>query len=327
MAKLYNWLDRRKNETPEAYDRRINHLAAFHAGFCFFARENYTPEIAGFSVYVIWNGEFNSKLFIKLPDGGFMLHCLPADAEELSECDEGIPVYVKIRSYHGRLRAEHLAVAFGQDLYDLYYNGCELRFPAHLMFAGKRFISEHSDDGEVPYAASGDKAAGSYRKAFRSGGSYYPASSFSGGSYINFLFGKLSTGGSFTKSSYLRGSFLSGINIYGSARGLKELWRQFLKMSGSFSGSFSGSYGSYTAGSYFHGSYFKGSYAGGSYRGAAGGGGNSSSFTGRDRDENINSLMKNGIRPSGSLLSFIPDGRFKPSYRCIAEMGYGLDLI
>ena len=324
MAKLYKWLDRRRNESLEAYDRRINHLAAFHAGFCFFARENYTPEIAGFSVYVIWNGEFNSKLFIKLPDGGFMLHCLPADAEELSECDEGIPVYVKIRSYHGRLRAEHLAVAFGQDLYDLYYNGCELRFPAHLMFAGKRFISEHSDDGEVPYAASGDKAAGSYRKAFRSGGSY-----------INFLFGKLSTGGSFTKSSYLRGSFLSGINIYGSARGLMELWRQFLKMSGSFSGSFfyasgysfSGSYGSYTAGSYFHGSYFKGSYAGGSYRGAAGGGGNSSSFTGRDRDENINSLMKNGIRPSGSLLSFIPDGRFKPSYRCIAEMGYGLDLI
>ncbi len=316
MAKLYNWLDRRKNETPEAYDRRINHLAAFHAGFCFFARENYTPEIAGFSVYVIWNGEFNSKLFIKLPDGGFMIHCLPDDALSLSSCEEGLPVYVKLRSYHGRLRAEHLAVAYNDDLYDLYYNGCELRFPAHLMFAGKRFISEHSEDGEVPYAASGDKAVGSYRKAFRSGGSY-----------INFLFGKLSTGGSFTKSSYLRGSFLSGINIYGSARGLIELWRQFLKMSGSFSGSFSGSYGSYTAGAYFHGSYFKGSYAGGSYRGAAGGGGNSSSFTGRDRDENINSLMKNGIRPSGSLLSFIPDGRFKPSYRCIAEMGYGLDLI
>ena len=84
MSRVYRWLDRRSNESSDAYDNRINHLAAFHAGYAFFARENYYHDISGFAAYILWNGEFNSKLFLHLPDGGYMIHCSKDEAIRLS---------------------------------------------------------------------------------------------------------------------------------------------------------------------------------------------------------------------------------------------------
>ena len=62
MSKVFGWLDRRKDESLQTFDNRINHLAAFHSGYAFFMYENYSQDLSAFSVYVVWNGEFNKKL-------------------------------------------------------------------------------------------------------------------------------------------------------------------------------------------------------------------------------------------------------------------------
>jgi len=162
MSRVYRWLDRRSNESSDAYDNRINHLAAFHAGYAFFARGNYNPEISGFAAYILWNGEFNSKLFLHLPDGGYMIHCSRDEAIRLSYVFEGLPVYVKIKSYHGRLRAEHLAVDDRGVFYDLYYNGCDVKVPDDLYFVSRRAFDEHPENEAAKFSPNSSYTPGSY---------------------------------------------------------------------------------------------------------------------------------------------------------------------
>ena len=51
MSKVLGWLDRRKDESIQTFDNRINHLAAFHSGYAFFMYENYSSDLSAFSVY------------------------------------------------------------------------------------------------------------------------------------------------------------------------------------------------------------------------------------------------------------------------------------
>ena len=366
MAKKYGWLNRRKNESADSYDSRINHLAAFHAGYAFFSYENYDPQYAAFSVYLLWNGEFNSKLEPALPDGGFMIHCSPEVAERFTSYEMGLPVYVKLFSSAGKLSAENMSVADHFDYYDLYFNGCEVKKPDMLYFARRRDADDEAFDDpaleESDKTVAADVCHGSY-KAF--GGSYsnsyggsYSVSSKSSlrssymsayGSYslISFSGSEAVSGNRafFQLGSYLRGSYLWNFNNNNNNNNnnagsggfmgsfvLRSLWAGFLAGSGIAGsgifgkGIFSGSYRS-TAGSYR--SFGMGSFGG--------------SFTdphvyrpdlsipadnGRANGESPNKAMINGVRPAESSLDFIPRaGRFMPSYRMIAEMGYGLDLI
>ncbi|MCR5391462.1 MAG: hypothetical protein K6E77_12035 [Lachnospiraceae bacterium] len=347
MSRVYRWLDRRSNESSDAYDNRINHLAAFHAGYAFFARGNYNPEISGFAAYILWNGEFNSKLFLHLPDGGYMIHCSRDEAIRLSYVFEGLPVYVKIKSYHGRLRAEHLAVDDRGVFYDLYYNGCDVKVPDDLYFVSRRAFEEHPENEAAKFSPNSSYTPGSYINRPKKNAGSYIGGSYSKGSYSK---------GSYNTGSYGTGSYISGSFMLSSF--LLSMWSRYLsggRNIGSYRlGSYISGLSSFMSGSFLRSLYKQGSYLGGSYlntgsyylkggsffrngsfvckgsffdphmyiEGSAANEGNKKST-----DNNISRLMESGIRPAKSGLRFIPEGKFRPSYRCIAEMGYGLDLI
>lgn len=322
MSRVYRWLDRRSNESSDAYDNRINHLAAFHAGYAFFARGNYNPEISGFAAYILWNGEFNSKLFLHLPDGGYMIHCSRDEAIRLSYDFEGLPVYVKIKSYHGRLRAEHLAVDDRGVFYDLYYNGCDVKVPDDLYFVSRRAFDEHPENEAAKFSSNSSYTPGSYINRPKKNVSSYISGSYMLSSFLLSMWSRYLSGGR-NIGSYRLGSYISGLSSFMSGSFLRSIYKQ----------------GSYFGGSYLNvGSYYlKGGsfYRNGSFvckgsffdphmyiEGSAANEGNKKST-----DNNISRLMESGIRPAKSGLRFIPEGKFRPSYRCIAEMGYGLDLI
>ncbi len=322
MSRVYRWLDRRSNESSDAYDNRINHLAAFHAGYAFFARGNYNPEISGFAAYILWNGEFNSKLFLHLPDGGYMIHCSRDEAIRLSYVFEGLPVYVKIKSYHGRLRAEHLAVDDRGVFYDLYYNGCDVKVPDDLYFVSRRAFDEHPENEALKFSPNSSYTPGSYINRPKKNVSSYISGSYMLSSFLLSMWSRYLSGGR-NIGSYRLGSYISGLSSFMSGSFLRSLYKQGSYLGGSYL-----NIGSYylKGGSFFRNGSFvcKGSFFDPHMyiEGSAANEGNKKST-----DNNISRLMESGIRPAKSGLRFIPEGKFRPSYRCIAEMGYGLDLI
>ena len=315
MSRVYRGLDRRSNESSDAYDNRINHLAAFHAGYAFFARGNYNPDISGFAAYILWNGEFNSKLFLHLPDGGYMIHCSRDEAIRLSYVFEGLPVYVKIKSYHGRLRAEHLAVDDRGVFYDLYYNGCDVKVPDDLYFVSRRAFDEHPENEAAKFSPNSSYTPGSYINRPKKNVSSYISGSYMLSSFLLSMWSRYLSGGR-NIGSYRLGSYISGLSSFMSGSFLRSLYKQGSYLGGSYL-----NIGSYylKGGSFFRNGSFvcKGSFFDPHMyiEGSAANEGNKKST-----DNNISRLMESGLR-------FIPEGKFRPSYRCIAEMGYGLDLI
>ena len=272
MSKVFGWLDRRKDESLQTFDNRINHLAAFHSGYAFFMYENYSQDLSAFSVYVVWNGEFNKKLSQRLPDGGFMLHCDRERAVSFLNKGEGLPVYVKLQASRGRLRAILFAVENDGALYDMYYNGCPIRKPENICFVSRKNVvvdaseyDEYNGRG-VSFSTSYNPALfkfGKYSLLDNSSGSYttgsYAAGLFNTGSYSLSAFqqGSYSSGsytaGSYSFKTFMLGSYISGSYSFGSyafAHGLE--WKYAL--------------GSYITYKWSAGSYFTGSFMGGQYR-------------------------------------------------------------
>ncbi|MCR5012902.1 MAG: hypothetical protein K6A72_11190 [Lachnospiraceae bacterium] len=282
MSKVFGWLDRRKDESIQTFDNRINHLAAFHSGYAFFMYENYSSDLSAFSVYVVWNGEFNKKLSQRLPDGGFMLHCDQERAVSFLNKGEGMPVYVKLQASKGRLRAILFAVENDGALFDMYYNGCPVRRPENICFVShKNVVVDASDYDE--YNGRGVSFNASYSPALYKFGKYSPVStadgSYMAGSYNTGFFGMGSyISGSFSSGSYNISSFMQGSYSYGSYTAGSYSFAAF--MIGSYTtGSYSfGSYvfshnweweyalGSYSTYKWTAGSYFTGSFLGGQYR-------------------------------------------------------------
>ncbi len=272
MSKVFGWLDRRKDESLQTFDNRINHLAAFHSGYAFFMYENYSQDLSAFSVYVVWNGEFNKKLSQRLPDGGFMLHCDRERAVSFLNKGEGLPVYVKLQASRGRLRAILFAVENDGALYDMYYNGCPIRKPENICFVSRKNVvvdaseyDEYNGRG-VSFSTSYNPALfkfGKYSLLDNSNGSYttgsYAAGLFNTGSYSLSAFqqGSYSSGsytaGSYSFKTFMLGSYISGSYSFGSyavSQGFE--WKY--------------AFGSYSTYRWSAGSYFTGSFMGGQYR-------------------------------------------------------------
>ena len=282
MSKVFGWLDRRKDESLQSFDNRINHLAAFHSGYAFFMYENYSSDLSAFSVYVVWNGEFNRKLSQRLPDGGFMLHCDRDTAVSFLNKGEGLPVYVKLQASKGRLRAILFAVENDGALYDMYYNGCPIRKPENICFVSRKNVVVDASDYDE-YKGKSVSFNTSYNPALFNFGKYSPVDAVNGsyttGSYNAGFFntGSYSTG-SFSAGSYNISAFMQGSYSYGSYTAGSYSFTAF--MLGSYTtGSYSfGSYafshnweweyafGSYTTYKWSAGSYFTGSFLGGQYR-------------------------------------------------------------
>ena len=253
MAGRFTWLDRQDGESVRAYDNRINELAAFHSGYAFLSYENYCPEFYAFAVFAVWNDEFNKKLVNPLPEGGFMMHCDAKKAEEMCALGHGFPIFVKLVSKLGRLYVESFALADKDVVYDLYFNGCDVKKPEGHVFYGNEKpqllpVMKAAEHDSVPAAGQGNTHCGSYRR-----GSYVCGSYFMGGSYRH---------GSFYKGAYmLRGSRIGGSFTRGS----------YINISGSYAGRVSGSYSGQLSGSYLSwffggGSYLKLLFGAGSYR-------------------------------------------------------------
>jgi hypothetical protein len=167
-----------------------------------------------------------------------------------------------------------------------------------------------------------------------------------GGSYNFWGFGNFFAG-SFNIGSYswLFGSFgmSAGLALMGSYVGGSYL-AQMYRLTGSYSG---GSYNSRIyrlSGSYAGGSYNTGYRLSASFRNGSAGRLLSGSYCGRAVTQGSDALdnenkqgnrfindsnlaLCNGSRPAKSGLSFIPKVELESSFRLIAEMGYGLDLI
>ncbi len=313
MGRVFDWLDRKQGETVRAYDNRINSLAAFHAGYAFFSLINYEKEIEACHVYNVWNGEFNSKLALRLPPGGFMLHCDRDMAERLSLGNAGYPVFIKLKAKLGRLYAAGFFVTYADTVMDMYFNGCEVIPPEYIYFR-KNESPEDSHHNEimpvsdVKVTTAGSRIWGSFRRGsypLRRGSSLMAGSfirvggwngSFLRGSFTVYgrgsykLYGAGTRGfgtGSFNTGSFVRGSFRIGMLYFGSFRV-------------SYSGSL-------INGSYYMGSYHRGSFV-------YGGGDGVSRYNGSAADKAL-------------LCSELPDGRPAGVRRLIEELGYGLDLI
>ncbi|MBR5420696.1 MAG: hypothetical protein IK115_06065 [Lachnospiraceae bacterium] len=363
MARRFDWLDRAEAETVPAYDKRINELSAFHAGYAFLTRENYCEEFSAFAVYVLWNGECNKKLTPPLPSGGFMMHCGRDEAEELLALGHGLPIFIKLYSKLGMLHAEELAVADGERIYDLYFNGCECITPQGLCFSDRK---DPSGPAEEEKRRSSGPLRGSYFSGsfFRGRSSYpggsffhraYPGSSYPGGSYRTAL-----SAGSYVTGSYVTGSFSGYGGTYVSyggsyqaqggsyrAGGLSGSYLSWLFGGGSyrylygagsgFSGIFGGSYfaGSFRFGRWIFGSFSQGSYLGyqsyGSFH-------RSSFFTGSYYAGSYQrgSFTRGGFSEplqESELLPYPEENFYNagPSVfgvrRLSWELGYGLDLI
>ncbi|MCR5251078.1 MAG: hypothetical protein K6E50_10780 [Lachnospiraceae bacterium] len=356
MARRFGWLDRGKKESVEAYDRRINGLEAFHAGYAFLTLPNYCEEYEAFSVYAVWNGEFNAHLSAALPDGGFMMHCGRDVAEEMCALGHAFPVFIRLYARLGQLYAEQLVLADRDRLYDLYFNGCEVVRPEGLVFYGweepERGLLMQRTDAQAPSAGGAVSSAAPLKGSYRmggAGGSYrfaagsYHAGSFraSGGSFISF--GSASGSrvwGSYLSGSYRFGSFLETRFGAGSFRqGLSGSYLMRLFGGGSyfsaFGSSFASSYrmqaiaSSRLAGSAFFGSgywagsyrslFMNGSYYAGSYhRGSFLYGG----FAG-EKPSGAEPAAPQGTEPEGGMM--LPqEYRLR---RLTWELGYGLDLI
>lgn len=261
MAGRFTWLDRMEGESVRDYDKRINDLAAFHSGYAFLSYENYCPEFHAFAVYTVWNHEFNKKLVNPLPEGGFMMHCDAGRAEEMLSCAHGFPVFVKLCAKLGKLYVESFAMADKDVVFDLYFNGCDVKAPEGLVFMGneapellpvrKGFLPA---EGSALPNYRGSHRRGSYIKTGPASGSYIK------GSYVK---------GSYIKGSYIKGSFFRGSYINGS------FYRQ-MAASGSYRGGLSGSYLSWFFGG---GSYLKLLFGAGSYRSRLYGGSYTGAFS------------------------------------------------
>ena len=266
MGKLFAWLDRTGGETVRDYDNRINHLQAFHAGYAFLSLENYHKELSAFAAYAVWNGEFNEKLDDPLPTGGFMLHCDLTTAQKLCARPEGFPVFVKLYAKRGHLFADAMTLAAEGQVFDFYFNGCEVIPPEHmdLVFAGARkpenaHYDESLQESSTPVAGKmpgvTGTAAGSYSGGKMLPGSYWHGSYWKG-SYQKGRY----QGGSYQSGSYRGGAFATGSYWQGSSAGF------------GYAGGFG--IGSYLYGSYWRGSYravfyrslWQGSYIGGSFQ-------------------------------------------------------------
>ncbi len=296
MAGRFAWLDRNETETISAYDKRINTLAAFHSGYAFLSYENYCPEFYAFAVYTVWNHEFNKKLLNPLPEGGFMMHCEHKRAEELCALGHGYPVFVKLLSKDAHLYVESLALADKDVVYDLYFNGCDVRKPEGVVFYGNEAPALLPMPGNT--AMNLPKVQAGVRGSRRSGSSYirgsYEKGSFLRGSFIN---------GSFYRGAYGRGSYIGGSYIKGSYIG--GLYRS---TAGSYTYGLSGSYlkwffggGSYLKLLFGTGSY-KNFFSGGSYRGF--------SFIGGSGGSYINSVFSRGSFVAGSFSNGSYSGRY-----------------
>ena len=365
MAGRFTWLDRIEGESVRAYDKRINDLAAFHSGYAFLSYENYCPEFCAFAVYTVWNHEFNHKLANPLPDGGFMMHCDTKRAEEMCAMGHGFPIFVKLISKLGRLYVESFALADKEVVYDLYFNGCEVKPPEGHVFYGNETpgLMPVASKEAVPYAAAGSfrTVMGSYRKAgFHKGsflkGSYrkgaFGTGSYRGGSFVagSYFGGKYGLG-SYLRGSYIRGSFRGGLSgsylswFFGGGSSYRLLFgagsfsNAFLS-AGSFYSAFGG--GSYKGFSFTQGSYFSGSFTGGSFLRSSYIG---SSFHGRyfltgsfyNGSYNRGSFIYGGFadvlvssQHSDGAKASENAGNVHEEFvmrRLIEELGYGLDLI
>ncbi|HPF30194.1 MAG TPA: hypothetical protein PLZ77_08860, partial [Lachnospiraceae bacterium] len=110
MGRVFCWLNQNPLESAGEYDNRINHLPALHAGYAYFSWANYDAINHNFSVYAVWNGEFNDKLHDQMPQGGYMIHCEEAEAIYLISEASGVPIYMKLCSKQGRLYAGEMYI-------------------------------------------------------------------------------------------------------------------------------------------------------------------------------------------------------------------------
>lgn len=341
MGKLFDCLDRKSKEKIRDYDNRINHFEAFHAGYAFLSLINYSKELCAFSAYAVWNGEFNEKLENPLPQGGFMLHCSPEQAQAMCEQPHGFPIYAKLYSKQGRLAVERMAMADGERFCDFYFNGCEVIPPERLglVFAGarepvgsgiERFLTR-PDNAEKAIKTPQNIGAGSYRS-----GSYrrFSFGSYVAGSYTTLGFGRGSyrTGawgiGSYLGSSYRSGAWQGSYAQYLRGIGSFRNWWEWFGNSSAYKifgiGSYTGRSGSYQnqSGSFRKGSFLKGSFLQGSFskRFFAKG-----SFV-RSAD-GAKCCEKDAERKVDFVQAFLPLHTNSSVYRIIEEMGYGLDLI
>ena len=335
MAGRFSWLDRSEGESVAAYDKRINELEAFHSGYAFLSYENYCPEFAAFAVYTVWNDEFNKKLTDPVPEGGFMIHCDEKRAYEMCTSGHGFPVFVKLLSRLGRLYVESYVMADKEVLFDLYFNGCEVKKPEGLVFMETELPKSVSllrtEDDTLRRQSTGSCGRSSYISGSFLRGSFlrgsYIKGSFIKGSYLRSSYLR----GSYSKGSFLAGFYTSGLSgsyltwFFGGSSYLKQLfgagsYRNVIFSGGSFrAGSFiRGSYmsGSYTGRYFLTGSFYSGSYHSGSFIY----GGFSDVMTvsykpGKD-GEAAWEHEPNRNRQEGAVVR-----------RLIEELGYGLDLI
>ncbi len=85
-------------------------------------------------IYIVWNGELNSKLMFKLPSTGYVVKGEVEKLQKLSNVSFGIPLYARIQSSLGRLSLYDFYFSYEGFTYEVDYYGIHVEKPDELCF-------------------------------------------------------------------------------------------------------------------------------------------------------------------------------------------------
>ena len=275
MSFHFRWLARKKNESLSDYDKRINSMPAFHAGYAYFGMNAYDDFHHIYALYITWNGEVNSKLFDKLNDFGYVIHCSAGEAENFCNSKTGYLVYVKLRSDNGNLYCDKQYIPYNGKNYLVSYTGMCVPKPDFVYFnelaEDKIELDTSAEVMLLPTSATLNASSfnissglfrnikgssfniGSYNVSSFNIGSFNIGSFYAGSFNVSFI-----NNGSFNISFFNTGSYNIGSFNIGSYLSL------FFK-NGSYNVS-SYNIGSFNLGSFNLSSFNLGSYLSGSYK-------------------------------------------------------------
>lgn len=229
MSIRYQELDRNASESMVSYDNRINALSDVLVGYAYFGPNGYNADTNHYGLYVVWNGEINSKLRYSHPEYGYCIKCDLDTAKGLCFKGQGLGVYGKVHSVKGKLSVKSMYISLDDISYELFYLGLSVAKPDNICFFemnNKKLVPDARDDIKTESCDSENFNLGSFNLGSFNVGSFnigsFSIGSFNLGSFnlSSFNLGSFNIGsfnlGSFNVSSFSLGSFNVSSFILGS---------------------------------------------------------------------------------------------------------------
>lgn len=122
----HSLLDKKTGKELLQFDSRISHMLPVVSGKAYFTAENYNPHSGEFGAYIEWDSEINDRLNDRLPSEGYFVKATTAQAFEMCDLPDGLPVYMKLISSGGRLYPYRTYIMINGRPFSVEFNGSPL---------------------------------------------------------------------------------------------------------------------------------------------------------------------------------------------------------